>query len=68
MDSAGPADQNGWVQVVLPIEPIKHAHHDLLSFRADAEVVTPPDLRERMVETMQPLAAIYRDRYPIMGY
>jgi predicted DNA-binding transcriptional regulator YafY len=62
MDSAGPADQNDWVQVGLPIESIKHTHHDLLRFGADAEVVTPPELRERMVETVQALAAIYRDR------
>lgn len=61
-DIAGPPDQDGWTQVVLPIESIEHARVDLLRLGADAEVVAPEELRRRMTETADALARIYRSR------
>jgi predicted DNA-binding transcriptional regulator YafY len=58
--SAGPPDQDGWTQVVLPIESVQHALADLLRLGADAEVLAPPELRQRMAETADALAEIYR--------
>jgi predicted DNA-binding transcriptional regulator YafY len=60
--SARPVDPDGWVQVVLPIETIEHAFHDLLRFGADAEVVAPRALREQMTGAADALARIYRNR------
>ncbi len=60
--SALPVDPDGWVQVVLPIESIEHAFHDLLRFGADAEVVAPQALRERMTGAADALARVYRNR------
>ncbi|CCF82476.1 helix-turn-helix transcriptional regulator [Nitrolancea hollandica] len=60
--SALPVDPDGWVQVVLPIESIEHAIHDLLRFGADAEVVAPQALRERMTGAADALARVYRNR------
>ncbi len=60
--SAHPVDPDGWVQVVLPIESIEHAFHDLLRFGADAEVVAPQALRERMTGAADALARVYRNR------
>lgn len=62
--SAGPPDADGWVEVVLPIESIEHAVVDLLKLGADAEVVAPPELRQRMAETVDALASIYQTRHP----
>ena len=61
-ESASPPDRDGWTQVVLPIESIEHALADLLRLGADAEVLAPPELRERMAETAAALAEIYRSR------
>ncbi len=60
--SARPVAPDGWVQVVLPVESIEHAFHDLLRFGADAEVVAPRALRERMTGAADALARIYRNR------
>lgn len=58
-ESAGPPDRDGWIQATLPIESIEHALVDLLRFGADAEVVAPAELRQRMQETAEALARIY---------
>ncbi len=59
-DSAGPPDRDGWTQVVLPIESVEYALVDLLRLGADAEVLAPRELRERMAQTAHALAKIYR--------
>ena len=61
-ESAGPPDGDGWTQVVLPIESVEHARADLLRLGAEAEVLAPPELRERMAETVGALASLYRPR------
>ncbi|MCW5745922.1 MAG: YafY family transcriptional regulator [Alphaproteobacteria bacterium] len=60
--SAEPPDAQGWVRVVIPIESIDYAAHDLLKLRAEAEVLAPPTLRERLAGTAQRLAALYATR------
>ena len=59
-ESAGPAGEDGWSCVVIPIESVEQALTDLLRLGADAEVVAPPELRRRMAEAAGALAAIYR--------
>jgi predicted DNA-binding transcriptional regulator YafY len=60
--SAGPADAQGWVTAVLPIESLTHAHGDLLRLGADVEVLTPGTLRELLAATAAGLAALYAPR------
>ncbi|WP_433120741.1 helix-turn-helix transcriptional regulator [Micromonospora sp. CA-246542] len=57
--TAGPADAQGWVTAVLPIESLTHAHGDLLRLGADVEVLSPGALRERLAATAAGLAALY---------
>lgn len=57
--SAGPPDADGWRAVTLPIESIEYTVIDLLRLGADAEIVTPTELRARMTEIVDALAARY---------
>ena len=56
---AGPPDESGWVTTQVPIESIKHGHTELLKLGADAEVLSPPELREMLAETARGLALVY---------
>lgn len=58
-ERSGPADADGWRQVVIPIESIEHAVVDLLRFGAEAEVLAPPTLRERIATAGTALARLY---------
>lgn len=58
--SADPLDNDGWTRLTLPIESIDHAHVLLLQFGADAVVLAPPELRERMTATAAAMARRYR--------
>lgn len=58
-ESAGPADDDGWRQVVLPIESTDHAATDLLRLGAHARVLAPPELVERIAATVRAMAAHY---------
>jgi predicted DNA-binding transcriptional regulator YafY len=53
-------DKDGWTRVTIPIESIDHAAHDLLNLRAEAEVLAPPALRQRLVQTARQFAALYK--------
>lgn len=64
MERAGPPDQEGWIEAVLPTESVDHAYHELLRFGADAEVIAPPELRTRMAEAAHALARIYQGHTP----
>jgi predicted DNA-binding transcriptional regulator YafY len=57
--SAGPADEAGWREVTLPVESVEHGAIELLRLGPDAEVVAPAELRTRMRETAEALAARY---------
>jgi predicted DNA-binding transcriptional regulator YafY len=52
-------DADGWVQVTLPIGSLDHAAGEILKLGAEAQVLAPADLRERMGEIAGRLAALY---------
>ncbi|WP_346895238.1 YafY family protein [uncultured Roseibium sp.] len=52
-------DETGWITVTLPIGSIRQTCVDLLRFGAEAEVLSPPDLREAMAEIAGALGEIY---------
>jgi predicted DNA-binding transcriptional regulator YafY len=58
-ENAGPPGHDGWVQTVIPIESIKHAHVEVLKFGAEVEVLEPPELRERVMESARGLVRLY---------
>jgi predicted DNA-binding transcriptional regulator YafY len=58
--SAEPPDADGWVRLTLPIESSMHAPVELLRFGADAEVISPPELREEIATAARGLVEIYR--------
>jgi deazaflavin-dependent oxidoreductase (nitroreductase family) len=59
--AAGPPDPSGWLTTTVPIESIHHGHIELLKLGADAEVLTPPELRALFTATANQLARIYTD-------
>ena len=52
-------DEHGWVTTRVPIESIRHGQVELLKLGAGAEVLDPPELRERFAETARGLSATY---------
>ena len=58
-ESAEPTDRDGWLRVVIPIESVEHATGMLLRLGANAEVLAPTELRERIAETVTAMAATY---------
>jgi predicted DNA-binding transcriptional regulator YafY len=57
--SAGPPGDDGWLVTVVPIESVMHGHMELLKLGEQAEVLAPPELRERFAGTARGLAATY---------
>jgi predicted DNA-binding transcriptional regulator YafY len=57
--SVEPPDGEGWTRLVIPIESIDHAAQELVRLGAEAEVLAPAPLRERLGETARRLAALY---------
>ncbi|MDG4821053.1 YafY family protein [Asanoa sp. WMMD1127] len=51
--------EHGWCTATIPIESVDHAHGELLRLGVDVEVLDPPELRERMRQTANRLAARY---------
>ncbi|MER6139505.1 YafY family protein [Streptomyces sparsogenes] len=49
----------GWRRALIPIESLTHAEGDLLRLGAQVEVVSPPELRERLAATAVAMAALY---------
>jgi predicted DNA-binding transcriptional regulator YafY len=56
--ASAPAD-DGWIEVTIPIESVDQAVRELLRFGADAEVLAPADVRERLTDTLAALVRIY---------
>ncbi|TAJ57485.1 WYL domain-containing protein [Brevundimonas sp.] len=52
---------DGWIEVTVPIESVEHAAIDFLRLGAEVEVLAPAELRSAMRDTIQQLAALYRD-------
>jgi predicted DNA-binding transcriptional regulator YafY len=57
--AAGEPDAAGWLITEVPIESIRHGHAELLRLGADAEVLGPPELREKFTETVREMNAHY---------
>ncbi|MET2716732.1 YafY family protein [Streptomyces harbinensis] len=57
--AAGPPDGAGRVTVVLPVESLEVAYHQLLGLGPEAEVLAPPALRHRFAEAAQRTARLY---------
>lgn len=57
--AAGPPGADGRVRVVLPVESLPVATHDLLWLGAEADVLGPPELREAVTRTVTELAQRY---------
>ncbi|MER7849811.1 YafY family protein [Kitasatospora sp. NPDC096077] len=51
---------DGWTQARVPIESIDHAHGEFLRLGAEAEVLEPAELRERIAATVRELGVRYR--------
>jgi predicted DNA-binding transcriptional regulator YafY len=58
--TAGEPDADGWRQVTVPVESAAQAVPELLRLGPDAEVVAPADLRDRMIDALETMAARYR--------
>jgi predicted DNA-binding transcriptional regulator YafY len=57
--TAGDPDAGGWVTVTVPIESIDHASREMLRLGADAVVMEPAALRERLARAAQQMLALY---------
>lgn len=57
--TAGEPDADGWVRAVVPIESIEHAANEFGRFGANLEVLSPPELRERMRLSALAMAELY---------
>lgn len=57
--AAGGPDESGWVTVTLRVESEDVAYHQLSGLGPDAEVLAPPELRQRFVTAARATAALY---------
>ncbi|MGW2088333.1 WYL domain-containing protein [Streptomyces sp. NPDC001880] len=55
--AAASPDAEGWIRVEIPIESAEQALPELLGLDADAEILAPAELRERMTEPSMPWPA-----------
>ncbi|WP_064745558.1 helix-turn-helix transcriptional regulator [Pseudonocardia acaciae] len=58
-NTAGEPGADGWRRVTIPIESTEYALPELLRLGADAEVIDPPELRDRLVGTLDAARARY---------
>ncbi len=58
--AAGEPDGQGWVVTVLPVENLDVAFDQLLRLGPEAEVLEPAELRARLKESAERLAALYQ--------
>ncbi|WNV89325.1 YafY family protein [Umezawaea sp. Da 62-37] len=61
-DSTAEPDEDGWTTVEVPVESLDHAEVDLMRLGPEAEVVAPPELRERVIARVAAMAAVYGPR------
>jgi len=57
--TAGEPDTTGWVTVTVPIESVDHAAREMLKLGAEAEVLEPAELRQRMAQAARATLALY---------
>ncbi|CCH32158.1 YafY family protein [Actinosynnema sp. NPDC047251] len=56
--ATGP-DPQGWTQITIPIESVEVALPELLKLGADAEVLTPENLRAHIIHTLRAMNHVY---------
>src|SRR5690606_9925476 len=61
-EAAGEPDADGWVATTLPVESAEVAASELMRLGPEAEVLGPPELRERMAAAAARLAACTASR------
>ncbi|MGP4001990.1 helix-turn-helix transcriptional regulator, partial [Streptomyces sp. 8N706] len=59
---AGPPDPAGRVTLTLPVESVDVAYGQLLALGPEAEVLEPPELRDRLARAAERTAALYAGR------
>ena len=52
-------DADGWIRTTIPIESLQHAEVDLLRFGAEAEILAPTELRERLAAAAEAMIRRY---------
>lgn len=60
-ENAGEPDEDGWVRTTVPIESIRHAHVEMLKFGGDVEVLSPPELRDRLAASARAVLDLYAE-------
>ncbi|WP_427918837.1 helix-turn-helix transcriptional regulator [Streptomyces sp. cg40] len=55
----GRPEPDGWTLMSVPIESVDHAHGEFLRLGTDIEVLSPPELRDRITRTVAELAERY---------
>jgi predicted DNA-binding transcriptional regulator YafY len=68
--SKRPCRPDGWIRAEIPIEGVEHAARQLLRLGADAQVLEPEALRERVAAHVRALADLYaggRSTRPLAG-
>jgi predicted DNA-binding transcriptional regulator YafY len=55
----GQTESDGWTLMSVPIESVEHAHGEFLRLGTDIEVLSPPELRDRIARTVAELAETY---------
>jgi predicted DNA-binding transcriptional regulator YafY len=58
-ETAGAADADGWVKVVIPIESVEQAAADFIRLGTDAEVLEPVEVRQLIAEAARELTRLY---------
>jgi predicted DNA-binding transcriptional regulator YafY len=56
---AGPSDADGWLTLTIRLESLWYGESSMLRLGKDAEVIGPPELRERLAATSSEMAARY---------
>jgi predicted DNA-binding transcriptional regulator YafY len=56
---AAATPRGGWLRATVPFERLEYAFHELSAAGPDVEVLGPPELRERFVESARGLARLY---------
>jgi predicted DNA-binding transcriptional regulator YafY len=59
VESASLPDAEGWMKVIIPIESVDQGAADLIRLGADAEVLEPPELRDRVAGVARQLTNLY---------
>jgi predicted DNA-binding transcriptional regulator YafY len=57
-------DEGGWLTLSIKLEDLWHAEAGVLQLGADAQVVAPPELRERVASASRAIAALYGSGTP----